>query len=264
MVNWLVLLYAGLVGACVGSFLNVCVYRWPEGLSVVSPPSRCPACETPIRWRDNLPVLGWLLLRGRCRACGARISIQYPLIELATALLWVLAVVRHGLSWQALGMALFFSILLGIALTDARTYTIPDQFTLGGLVLGFAFAIAPGGIGVVDAILGAVLGLALVWGFGLLGKVLFRKEMERQGTDTAMGGGDVLMMGMIGAFLGPVAVGLTLLLGAAIGSLIFLPLRLLGRDHLVPFGVFLAIGAFATAVVGDALIAWYVDFAQLG
>ncbi len=145
MPDFLLWAYAALVGACVGSFLNVCIYRWPEGLSVVRPRSRCPACETPIRARDNIPILGWLLLRGKCRQCGARISIQYPLIELTTASLWVAAVLRHGFGWQALSSALFFTLLLGIALTDARTYIIPDQFTLGGLVMGLALAFAPGG-----------------------------------------------------------------------------------------------------------------------
>lgn len=139
------MVYAGLVGACVGSFLNVCVYRWPEDKSVVSPPSSCPACGTRIRWYDNVPVLGWLWLRGKCRACGNRISVQYPLVELFTALLWVMAVWRFGWDWQALATALFFTILLGIALSDAATYIIPDQFTIGGTVLGLALSFAPGG-----------------------------------------------------------------------------------------------------------------------
>ncbi len=126
-----VYVYAALLGAAVGSFLNVCIYRLPAGESVVSPPSRCPECGTQIRWRDNLPVVGWLLLGGRCRACRTRISVQYPLVELTVALLWLAAAVRHGLSWQALSAALFFTLLLGIALTDARTYIIPDEFSLG-------------------------------------------------------------------------------------------------------------------------------------
>ena len=139
-------MYAGLIGAAVGSFLNVCIFRLPEGKSVVRPASRCPGCETPIRHRDNIPVLGWLLLRGRCRTCGVRISVQYPFVEFVTALLWIAAVARYGLSWQALSTAIFFSLLLGISLTDARTYIIPDEFSLGGLVLGLLLAFAPGGI----------------------------------------------------------------------------------------------------------------------
>jgi leader peptidase (prepilin peptidase) / N-methyltransferase len=249
MPDFLLWAYAALVGACVGSFLNVCIYRWPEGLSVVRPRSRCPSCETPIRARDNIPVLGWLLLRGKCRECGARISIQYPLIELTTASLWVAAVLRHGASWQALSSALFFTLLLGIALTDARTYIIPDQFTLGGLVLGLALSFAPGGISPLQSVLGAGLGFLLLWLIAVLGEALFRKP--------AMGGGDIKMMAMVGAFLGPPGVLLTVFLGALAGSLIFGPISL-KTGKLVPFGIFLALGAGITEPWGQGIIHWYV------
>jgi len=244
--------YAAIVGACVGSFLNVCIYRWPEGLSVIRPRSRCPACETPIRWHDNVPILGWILLRGKCRECGARISIQYPLIELTTASLWVAAVLRHGFSWQALSSALFFTLLLGIALTDARTYIIPDEFTLGGLVIGLALSLAPGGISPLQSFLGALLGFVLLWVIAVLGTALFRKE--------AMGGGDIKMMAMVGAFLGPPGVLLTIFLGALFGSLIFGPISL-KTGKLVPFGIFLALGAGITEPWGQALIQAYVRWA---
>jgi len=249
MPDFFLWVYAALVGACVGSFLNVCIYRWPEGLSVVRPRSRCPSCETPIRARDNIPVLGWLLLRGKCRECGTRISIQYPLIELTTASLWVAAVLRHGFGWQALSSALFFTLLLGIALTDARTYIIPDQFTLGGLVMGLALAFAPGGISPLQSVLGAGLGFLLLWLIAVLGEALFRKP--------AMGGGDIKMMAMVGAFLGPPGVLLTIFLGALAGSVIFGPISL-KTGKLVPFGIFLALGAGITEPWGQSIIHWYV------
>jgi leader peptidase (prepilin peptidase)/N-methyltransferase len=229
----LLMVYAGVVGACVGSFLNVCVYRWPNDLSVVSPPSSCPACGTRIRWYDNVPVLGWLWLRGRCRACGNGISIQYPLVELVTALLWVMAVWRFGWDWQALATALFFTILLGIALSDAATYIIPDQFTIGGTVLGLALSFAPGGIEPLQAVIGAAVGFGVLWG------------------------GDIKMMAMVGAFLGPWGVLLTLFLGALFGSLIFAPISF-KTGKLVPFGIFLALGAAITEPFGQAIIDWYV------
>src|SRR5690606_6574286 len=128
------------VGAAIGSFLNVCIYRLPAEQSVVSPPSSCPSCGARIRWYDNVPILSWLVLRGRCRACGARISAQYPLIELATALIWAAAAARFGLSVDALHSATFLTLLLGMAMTDAREMVIPDHFSLGGLVLGLALA----------------------------------------------------------------------------------------------------------------------------
>jgi leader peptidase (prepilin peptidase)/N-methyltransferase len=241
--------FAALFGACVGSFLNVCVYRWPAGQSVVRPPSRCPRCETPIRWHDNLPVVGWLLLRGRCRSCGEPISIQYPLIELTTASLWVAAALRHGPTWQGLSSALFFTLLLGIALTDARAYTIPDELSLGGLVLGLALSFAPGGISPLQAVLGAVLGFAVTWAIMILGEAMFRKE--------AMGGGDIKMMAMIGAFVGPLGVPLTMFLGALSGVLVFGPISL-KTGKLVPFGIFLALGAAITEPWGHEIVAWYV------
>jgi leader peptidase (prepilin peptidase)/N-methyltransferase len=245
----LLMVYAGVVGACVGSFLNVCVYRWPNDLSVVSPPSSCPACGTRIRWYDNVPVLGWLWLRGKCRACGNRISIQYPLVELLTALLWVSAVWRYGFSWQALSTALFFTILLGIALSDARTYIIPDQFTIGGTVLGLALSFAPWGIDPLPSFVGAAVGFGVLWLVAVVGEWAFKKE--------AMGGGDIKMMAMVGAFLGPWGVLLTLFLGALFGSLIFAPISY-KTGKLVPFGIFLALGAAITEPFGQAMIDWYI------
>lgn len=249
MPDFLLVAYAAVIGACVGSFLNVCIYRWPEGLSVVRPRSRCPRCETPIRWYDNVPVLGWVWLRGRCRDCGEQISIQYPVIELTTASLWVAAVLRHGFTWQALSSAFFFTVLLGIALSDARTYIIPDQFTVGGLAVGLALSFLPGGISPLQSFLGALLGFALLWAIAVLGEVVFRKP--------AMGGGDIKMMAMVGAFLGPPGVLLTLFLGALFGSLIFGPISL-KTGKLVPFGIFLALGAAITEPWGQAIVGWYM------
>lgn len=241
--------YAALLGAALGSFLNVCIHRLPAGESVVSPPSRCPECGTRIAWHDNVPVLGWLLLRGRCRGCGTRISVQYPLVELTVALLWVAAAARHGLSWQALSGALFFTLLLGIALTDARTYTIPDEFSVGGAVLGLLLSLAPGGISPERSLLGAALGLGVLWLVAELGERVFRKP--------AMGGGDIKMMAMLGAFLGPVGVLLTLFLGALLGTLVFGPISM-RTGKLVPFGIFLALGAAVTEAFGEQIVEWYV------
>ncbi|HWK89001.1 MAG TPA: prepilin peptidase [Longimicrobium sp.] len=246
--EWLLYLFAGLLGAALGSFLNVCVYRWPADLSVVSPPSRCPSCGAGIRWFDNVPVLGWIFLRGRCRNCRAPISIQYPLVELATAAVWVMAALRFGYDWRTLSTAVFFTLLLGIALSDARTYIIPDQFTLGGLVIGIALAFAPGGITPVRSLIGAALGFGLLWLVGELGRWAFKKP--------AMGGGDIKMMAMVGAFLGSSGVLLTIFLGALFGSLVFGPISM-KTGKLVPFGIFLALGAAIAEPWGHAIVGWY-------
>jgi len=237
-------------GLAIGSFLNVCAYRWPNEQSVVSPPSHCPACGSTIRWYDNVPVLGWLWLRGRCRACESPISVQYPLVELATGLIWAGAFAAHGPAWESLRGAVFLTILLGIALADARYYIIPDEFSIGGTVLGLASAFLPGGVGWLEAAIGAAVGFAVLWAIGRLGKLAFRKD--------AMGGGDIKMMAMVGAFLGAPGVLLTLFLGAALGALIFGPISY-RTGKLVPFGIFLAAGAAVAYGWGDALVGWYLD-----
>jgi leader peptidase (prepilin peptidase) / N-methyltransferase len=246
--EWFVWIVAGLVGASIGSFLNVCIYRLPEGESVVAPRSRCPECGMQIGWQDNFPVLSYVLLRGRCRGCGVRISPQYPLVELATALIWVAAVVRYGLAWQALTVAVFFTLLLGIALTDARTYVIPDEFTVGGAIMGLLLSVAPGGVTVTQALIGAAVGFGLLYLAGVLGEWWLQKP--------AMGGGDIKMMAMVGAFLGPIGAILAIFLGALVGSIVFLPITLKTKK-LVPFGIFLAVGAAVAEGWGDIIVHWY-------
>ena len=215
------LAYATLVGACVGSFLNVCITRWPEGLSVVRPRSRCPRCERPIAWYDNLPVVSWLVLRGKCRGCGLPISPLYPSIELLTALIWLAAAFAYGPSFVALRVALFATLLLGVAVTDLRTYTIPDGFTVTGFLflLGAAVAGAFLGdqgpfVGPWSAFLGACVGAGVIAIVGWLGEAALKKE--------AMGFGDVTLMAFVGAAVGPELALLTVFVGAAIGAIVFL------------------------------------------
>jgi len=252
------ILLAGVVGAVFGSFLNVCILRWgaEPKQSVVRPPSRCPRCGAGVAWHDNIPIVSWLVLQGRCRHCGEPISIQYPLIELATALLWAFMAWRYGWSLEALRASVFGTILMGIAITDARAYIIPDEFTWGGLALGLLFALA-GGLSLLgQALLGAALGFGILWLVGVAGTWMLKQD--------AMGGGDIKMMAMVGAFLGWKGVLLTIFLGALLGSLVFVPLAFTGRKPLVPFGIFLALGAAAAYLVGPALLAWYLGTMGLG
>lgn len=246
---WIVSVLAGLVGLMIGSFLNVCTLRWPEDESVVFPGSHCPKCGKPIRWYDNVPVLGYMLLRGRCRACREPISLQYPLVELATGLVWAGMFSYAGLSFEALRGALLLTILFGIALTDARFYIIPDQFSLGGLVLGLGLAFLPGGIDALDALIGAIVGFGLLESVAVVGKWMFKKD--------AMGDGDIRMMAMVGAFLGWAGVLLTVFLGALLGAVIFGPISYKTKK-LVPFGIFLAAAAAITYGFGSEIIDWYL------
>jgi leader peptidase (prepilin peptidase)/N-methyltransferase len=174
---------------------------------------------------------------------------MYPLIELATAGLWAYMAWRHGLTIEAMRGAVFGTILLGIAMTDARQYIIPNEFTWGGLAIGLLFSLAGGLPGLGTALLGAALGFGLLWVVGTVGTWVFKED--------AMGGGDIKMMAMVGAFLGWQGVLLTIFLGALVGSLVFVPLLLAGRKRLVPFGIFLSIGAAITYEAGPAIFAWY-------
>lgn len=240
---------AGMLGLCFGSFLNVCVFRWTAGQSVTSPGSRCRSCGKPLRWRENVPVLGYLLVRGRCAGCGARVSPQYPLAELAAGLIWAGAAHHWGVHPEALRGAVFLTILLGIALADARTYLIPDQFSLGGTALGLASAPLAGGPDLIASVGGAALGLCLLGSAGFVGRLVFKKP--------AMGGGDIKMMAMVGAFLGPAGVLVALFGGALAGTVVFGPVSL-RSGKLVPFGVFLAVGAGAAYLWGDRIAGWYM------
>ncbi len=248
------IVFAALLGAVFGSFLNVCVLRWPAEQSVVRPASRCPRCGRGLAWYDNIPIVSWLLLRARCRGCGQPISAMYPAVELLTAVLWAAMAAHYGLSVEALRGAVFGTILLGITLTDAREMIIPDEFTLGGLVIGLLFSIAGGWHGVLDAVLGAAVGFFGLWAVGALGTWAFRQD--------AMGGGDIKMMAMVGAFLGWPGVLGTIFLGAVLGVLVFGPIALLrSRARLqLPFGIFLAAGAFSVYLAGTTLWHWYQSY----
>jgi len=242
----------GLFGAIFGSFLNVCILRLPSEQSVVRPGSRCPKCGYELRWYDNIPVLSWLFLGGKCRGCKAPISIQYPLIELATAGIWAAFTWTLGPSTELFRGAILLTLLLGIAMTDAREYIIPDEFSLGGLGAGLLFAIPGGFYPIGQALLGAAVGFVLLWLVAVAGKAVFKEE--------AMGGGDIKMMAMVGAFTGWTGVFLTIFLGSLLGTLIFVPLALIGKKKLVPFGVFLSLGAATTYLWGPLIVEWYRSY----
>ncbi len=267
-------IFAFLLGACFGSFLNVCIGRWPAGMSVVRPPSRCPECERPIRSYENVPIFGWIALRGRCAGCKSHISAQYPLVELLVALVWLAAAMIFGPTFLALRVAVFVTLMIGIAITDALHYVIPDGFTIPGLtwVLVTAFAAVflrseSAFATPYDAIMGALAGAGAVAIAGWLGEAALKRE--------AMGFGDVTLMAVVGAAVGPQRALLTIFIGAAIGVVVFvcavLPATRLrvrsttveGTESpslpLVPFGVFLAPAAVVALFYGDTMIHWYIS-----
>lgn len=270
--GWMVPTVAGLYGLLIGSFLNVCSLRWPVDESVIRPGSRCPKCQERVRWFDNIPVLSWVVLRGKCRRCAEPVSIQYPLVELATGLMWAGAFAAHGPSWEALRGSVFLTILFGISISDARFYIIPDQFSIGGAIVGVGMSFLPGGVEWLDALIGAAVGYGVLWAVGVVGTAVIKRfspgRLEAAGVDQAMGGGDIKMMMMVGAFLGVWGVALTVFLGSvlallwfalvsAISLLRFGPISAIS-ERLIPLGVFLAAGGGAAYAWGDAMVNWYL------
>ena len=224
-----------LFGLVFGSFLNVCISRIPEGLSVVSPGSRCPRCLTPIKPYDNIPVVGWLMLRGKCRNCGLPISAMYPIVEFLTGLLFVLALREFGLTLATLKWMVFSCLIVVLVVTDLRVRILPDLVNFPGMVAGLLFSLGTPvldttattlyvlvyrrlpfslswmAFSLLNAVLGAILGSFFLWGAAEVYKLVRKKE--------GMGMGDVKMMAMVGAFLGPRGTFLTILLGTLLGSI---------------------------------------------
>ena len=273
-----------LVGASFGSFLNVCIGRWPEGLSVVKPRSRCPKCGHQIKASENIPVLSWLLLRGRCSNCGERISIQYPIVEFLVGLLWLGTYLSFGPTLTAFRVAVFATVLLGIAITDAKYFLIPDGFTVFGVFFMLVTAFVALYLGESEpfarpweAILGMCVGAGAISIVGWLGEVWLKRP--------AMGFGDVTLMAVVGAAVGPARSFLTIFIAAVLAPIILLgivyplssrgladdlgqtelPLEAGGgwRKRELPFGVFLAPAALITLLFGDAIIGWYLRISGL-
>ena len=222
-----------LLGTVIGSFLNVCIARIPEDLSIVSPGSRCPKCKTAIKFYDNVPVFAWIWLRGKCRACGEPISVMYPLVELATGLLFVAAFLEYGITQATVKWLFFTCLIIVLTITDLRVRLLPDLVTWPGFAAGLVFSafvppsggfgpalswrllhqrLQPNVAGLVDAILGAAFGSFLLWGLAAGYKLVRKHE--------GMGLGDVKMMAMVGAFVGLRGTFWTILLGSLLGSVI--------------------------------------------
>jgi len=255
-----------LFGLLIGSFLNVCIHRWPRDLSVVRPRSHCIACEKTIAWYDNIPIASYLTLRGRCRYCGARISWRYPVVELLTGLLFFYFVWELGPTSVALKMCVFAALLVGLIFSDLEERILPDELTLGGALLGFAFAIfvpVPESLAqlfysgraqwLAEAVLGAVVPAFFLWSAGWL----YQRVRHREG----LGLGDVKLIAMVGSFLGLSGALLTLVAGSLCGSVIgYTYIRLRGKDpatYELPFGTFLGAAALVIGLAAQKVLVWY-------
>lgn len=246
-------------GACIGSFLNVVIYRLPEGLSLIHPPSRCPHCHHPLGTTENVPVLGWLWLRGRCRWCSAPISVRYPLVEAATGFLFCFVFWQYQFTLSSIAYWVLISWLVALSLIDFDTMTLPGVLTKSGLVLGLIFQ---GVMGwqrgqtpeyLITGVASAVLGIWLFDLIGLTGTFVLGQQ--------ALGGGDSKLAAMLGAWLGWKYLLVTSFLACLVGSIFGIGGMALGwinRGHPFPFGPFLALGAILSLFWGEMIISTYV------
>ncbi len=244
-----------IIGTVIGSFLNVCICRIPAGQSVISPASRCPQCGTAIRWYQNVPVISYLLLRGRCARCGARISLRYPLVEALTGLLFVWVYLRFEWQWATPVYWAFVAALVVITFIDLDHQIIPDVISLSGIVVGFLTVGLVPWLSWLDSLLGILLGGGSLW---LVAEIYYRLTGQE-----GMGGGDIKLLAMMGAFLGWKAILPIIFLGSLAGSVVGIPLMLIRRKDgklAIPFGPFLAMGGVVCLLWGRQLLEWYLDF----
>jgi leader peptidase (prepilin peptidase)/N-methyltransferase len=241
-------------GAIFGSFLNVLIYRVPRGESVVKPPSACPACGTRIRFFDNVPLLSYLVLGGRCRDCRARISPRYFVVELAATLIPVALYLRFGLGSELAVYWPLSYVLLFLSFVDLDHRILPDKVTLPGIAVGLIVAPLTGLTTFPESLIGAVAGGGALYLIALAGTAVFGKE--------SMGGGDIKLAAMLGAFLGwqgvIVFLFIAFFVGAVVGVAVLAARRSEG-DHTIPFGPFIALGAFVTILWGEAIVRWYLS-----
>ncbi|MGQ9707737.1 MAG: prepilin peptidase [bacterium] len=258
---WVIALLIGLV---FGSFFNVCIWRIPKGQSISYPPSYCPCCGKPIRFYDNIPILSYLILRGRCRDCRKPISIRYPLIEGFTALLFVLAYLKFGLDWKILRALVLIGLLVVLAGIDLDYKILPFRLSIAGVIIGLISALIPiFDFPVTKAFWGGVLGAGFVVFAWALWRFVLASHFRRSGINQreGMGWGDLPFAAMIGVFIGPKAVGVGLAVAVFVGVIFGIIARVTGRFRAgqeIPFGPFLALGGLVGLFWGEQIFAWYI------
>lgn len=249
---WSFYLIVGLLGALIGSFLNVCIYRMPRRESIAWPGSHCPGCAQPIAWHDNIPLVSYLALRGRCRHCAATISLRYPVVEALNALGYVGLLWFFGPGWPTVAYGFLYSALLVVAGTDLSHKIIPNVITFPGIVVGLVSAATILPLGLINGVIGLLVGGGILWILAWASPYLFGKE--------GMGGGDIKLLAMIGAFLGWKPALMTIMVGSFLGSLVGISLiaaRVIKREDYIPFGPFLVCGALVALFFGQSILDWY-------
>jgi leader peptidase (prepilin peptidase) / N-methyltransferase len=260
---WLVYPPVVILGLALGSFANVLIYRLPKEASIVKPGSHCPKCDRPIRPIDNIPVLSYILLRGKCRGCGTRISIQYPLVEAASGAIAAIVLAYCGLSYATFAYALLFIAILALVIIDIIHWLLPFALTLPLAIVGLIGSLAFGMRPLADCLLGMLIGFVIFFALMVGGKVLFKKD--------AMGGGDIAFGIMAGAFLGWKLLILMIFIASFIGMVISIPLLMTNKFKVpddmksenvsktqFPFGPFLAVALVICVLFGDKILRWYL------
>ena len=247
-------IYAFGLGAFIGSFLNVLINRLPRKENFVTGRSHCPKCNEMIRWYDNIPLLSFIILRAKCRRCAAPISWRYPMVELVTAVFFLTAYKLYGVSFHSLIAAVFFSMLLVVTFIDFEYYIIPDRITYPGMVLGMALSWVNPLVTPLDALIGLLAGGVALYLLAMLGDFVFKKE--------SLGGGDIKLAAMLGAFLGWKNI-IFIFFGAAVFGLIYAIIQMAvsrkqGAGRMIPFGPFLSLAALVALFFGEVLIDFYV------
>ncbi len=243
-----------LLGSIIGSFLNVCIYRLPKGESIISPPSHCPNCKKNIPWHDNIPILSYLVLQGKCRFCDVKINFRYFLIEVLTALLMLSLFIAFGLTSKFIAYSILTCGLIVATFVDFEIQEIPDQVSIGGLVIGLALSYTNPSIfdeyvrlhGLLNSFLGALAGGASIYLIGFLWKLAFKKE--------AMGGGDVKLMAMIGSFLGWKLVVFVFFAAPLFGAIVGIILKIKDGRNIIPYGPYLSLAALIAIFFGEKII----------
>jgi leader peptidase (prepilin peptidase)/N-methyltransferase len=242
-------------GLAIGSFLNVLIYRIPLNIGFAFGRSFCPSCKNPIKFYDNIPVISYLLLGGRCRSCRERISIRYPIVELLNAMGYLIFYWSYGITTAFFIYSFLVSLLIAIFFIDFDFQIIPDLLTLPAMVLGVAASVLPGGIGIISSLIGLFAGGGALYFVAIMGDKIFKKE--------SMGGGDIKMAAMLGAFLGWQKVIFIFLAAAVIGLVISVIIMIFSKKlrttRMIPFGPFLAIAAIISIFYGDKIIAYYIQ-----
>lgn len=248
-------LFIFIIGLMVGSFLNVCIWRIPRKKSIIFPSSHCPQCGQHIKARDNIPLISYLLLQGRCRSCGGKISLRYPVVEFLTGIVFLLSLLKFEGGVKLFSSLILVSLLIMIFFIDLEHLIIPDVIVLPGLGLGILISFFPGFPSPLEALWGLLLGGSVLYLIALISSWIARKE--------SMGGGDVKLAAMIGTFLGWKMTALSLILAfitGALVSLVLLGAKIKGRKDVVPFGPFIALGGFVSLLAGEMIIRWYRAF----